>query len=33
MSVGAYMMTFAIGLYICKKADYSEDILLACVVG
>lgn len=33
MSVGAYSLTFAIGIYLCKEADYSEDILLACIVG
>lgn len=33
MSVGAYALTFAIGIYLCRDADYSEDILLACIVG
>ena len=33
MSVGAYSLTFAIGIYLCRDADYSEDILLSCIVG
>lgn len=33
MSVGAYALTFAIGIYLCQEADYSEDILIACIVG
>lgn len=33
MSVGAYALTFAIGIYLCQEADYSEDILLGIIVG
>lgn len=33
MGVGAYMLTYAIGIFLCQKANYSENILLGIVVG
>ena len=33
MGVGAYMLTYAIGIFLCKQANYSENILLGIVVG
>ena len=30
MTIGAYLVLFPMGLVLCSKANYSEDILLAC---
>lgn len=33
LNIGSYMVSYAIGVYLCSKADYYEHILLATIIG